>query len=123
VSDVERLTEVLRAHAGTGRTGGGTWGCMCGRVLADDVSNADQRHPGHLAQVLAPLLAEARQEGAETALREAADRWTQGGWSDVMLPKPAMHGGTAVIAYSNRVGDWLRGRADRVAADGQEGGR
>jgi hypothetical protein len=48
------------------------------------------------------------------ALREAADAWTQGAWSDVMLPKPTPPA-VPVIAYSNRMGDWLRDRADSIA--------
>lgn len=49
---------------------------------------------------------------AET-LREAADAWTQGAWADVMLPKPDPSA-VPVIAYSNRVGDWLRNRAASI---------
>lgn len=44
------------------------------------------------------------------ALRDAADAWTQGQWSNVMLPKPTPPA-VPVIAYANRVGDWLRARA------------
>jgi hypothetical protein len=61
-------------------------------------------------------------EVAERALREAADAWTQGQWSDVMLPKPTPPA-VPVIAYANRIGDWLRARADRVAGHAQEDDR
>jgi hypothetical protein len=59
---------------------------------------------------------ERERAAAEKALREAADAWTQGGWSDVMLPKPTPPA-VPVIAYSNRVGDWLRARAERIGGD------
>lgn len=49
-------------------------------------------------------------ERVEAALRETADAWTQGEWSNVMLPKPTPPA-VPVIAYANRVGDWLRKRA------------
>ena len=52
------------------------------------------------------------------ALREAADAWTQGQWSDVMLPKPTPPA-VPVIAYSNRMGDWLRDRAGAIEAGDQ----
>ena len=54
-------------------------------------------------------------EVAAKALRDAADAWTQGQWSDVMLPKPTPPA-IPVIAYSNRVGDWLRDRANAAEA-------
>jgi hypothetical protein len=54
-------------------------------------------------------------EVAARAIRGTADRWTQGAWADVMLPKPTWPA-VPVIAYSNRVGDWLRARADALAA-------
>ena len=65
--------------------------------------------------VLAQMLAEAKAE----ALREAADAWTRGGWSDVMLPKPAPPA-VPVIAYSNRVGDWLRDCAEASDQEGEQ---
>lgn len=65
---------------------------------------------GWYADTLAAREAAARAE----ALREAADAWTQGAWSDVMLPKPTPPA-VPVIAYSNRMGDWLRDRADSIA--------
>lgn len=61
--------------------------------------------------VLAQYVREAKAE----ALRETANAWTQGGWSDVMLPKPTPPA-VPVIAYSNRVGDWLRERADDLSS-------
>lgn len=55
-------------------------------------------------------LTEALTQARHQALRDAADAWTQGAWSDVMLPKPTPPA-VPVIAYSNRFGDWLRRRA------------
>ena len=55
-------------------------------------------------------------EASAKALEEAAQRWTWGKWSDVMLPKPTPPA-VPVIAYANRVGDWLRDRADQIEAD------
>ena len=62
------------------------------------------------SDALAGLLREARAE----ALRDAANTWTRGAWSDVMLPKPTPPA-VPVIDYSNRVGEWLRDRADQEA--------
>jgi hypothetical protein len=65
--------------------------------------------------ILTSDLLAAREAAARAeALREAADAWTQGGWSDVMLPKPTPPA-VPVIAYSNRMGDWLRDRAASIA--------
>lgn len=66
------------------------------------------------ARTVAAREATAEARGAQAVLNEAADAWTQGAWSDVMLPKPTPPA-VPVIAYSNRVGDWLRARAARVA--------
>lgn len=81
------------------------------RLIADaeqrgreDNAQHDLCYP-HGSKALAGLLDEVRAE----ALREAADAWTQGQWSDVLLPKPTPPA-VPVIAYANRVGDWLRGR-------------
>lgn len=60
--------------------------------------------------------AEAR---AERVLRETADAWTQGAWSDVLLPKPTPPA-VPVIAYANRVGDWLRERANQIGTERPE---
>jgi hypothetical protein len=68
------------------------------------------------------IVARRESEAAEKALRDAADAWTQGQWSDVMLPKPTPPA-VPVIAYSNRIGDWLRARADSVAQGREEGGK
>lgn len=69
------------------------------------------QHAAHVAAVLLPVVTQAQAE----ALRAAADRWTQGAWADVMLPKPAPPA-VPVIAYANRMGDWLRARADESGA-------
>ena len=67
------------------------------------------------AEYVATVLAEHDARIKAEALREAANGWTQGEWSNVMLPQPAPPA-VPVIAYSNRVGDWLRDRADRIEA-------
>lgn len=64
---------------------------------------------------LAPLIARMVADAEQRALRDAAGAWTQGQWSDVMLPKPTPPA-VPVIAYANRMGDWLRARADRIGA-------
>lgn len=53
------------------------------------------------------VLAEAKAE----ALREAADEWQVGGWANVLLPHPEPPA-VPLIAYSNRVLDWLRARIE-----------
>jgi hypothetical protein len=60
-----------------------------------------------LAQHVARAVAEARAE----ALREAADAWTQGEWANHMVT--ASDPAQIRIGTANRVGDWLRTRADR----------
>lgn len=54
-------------------------------------------------------------ERVAEALRKTADRWTQGEWSNVMLPNP-MSPAVSVIAYANRVGDRLREQAEASSA-------
>ena len=106
--------------------------CSCGEwdgAQGDDGSETDGQNDNaaayraHLADALAPLLAGWLAEARAEALREAADAWTQGQWSEVMLPKPAPPA-VPVIAYANRVGDWLRDRAalDADAAETTGGG-
>ena len=106
--EVERLAEVEQLAA------------VLSGASAEYVHLAAPAHMEQARDLLAsPWLAARDAEVAERALREAADAWTQGQWSDVMLPKstpPAV----PVIAYSNRVGDWLRARAG-AAGDGEEG--
>lgn len=87
------------------------WDAAMLAQVAPDPSTPEDWLAAHDADVAAA----ARREGAAEALRQAADRWTQGAWSDVMLPKPTPPA-VPVIAYANRLGDWLRARAERVAA-------
>lgn len=69
----------------------------------------------YAARLLAsPVLADLLRAERVRALREAADAWTQGAWSDVMLPKPTPPA-VPVIAYANGMGDWLRDHAEREA--------
>jgi hypothetical protein len=78
-----------------------------------------------LRQIIQPALSSAgsdaldreRAKAAGEALREAADAWTQGQWSDVLLPKPTPPA-VPVIAYANGMGDWLRARAAAVSPEG-----
>lgn len=81
-------------------------GCKAARGYADRCYCGDDTTAA-VEQIVARHVAEAR----AAALNEAADAWTQGAWSDVMLPKPTPPA-VPVIAYSNRVGDWLRARAN-----------
>lgn len=68
------------------------------------------------ADALADLLAARDRRVRGEAVRSTADAWTQGAWSDVMLPKPTPPA-VPVIAYSNRVGGWLRDRANEIEAE------
>lgn len=95
--------------------------CSCGHTLNDHGSTVacwlceDEgktcavAFEALLVERTSAMLAAAKAE----ALREAADAWTRGAWSDVMLPKPPPPA-VPVIAYSNRMGDWLRDRADQI---------
>jgi hypothetical protein len=114
-AEVEALSEVIHRAYGCGPeiTPNGP-----GDICPPDWEDAAAARAVLASDWLAAREAAAEARGAERALREAADRWTQGAWSDVMLPKPTPPA-VPVIAYSNRVGDWLRARA---AARGAEGG-
>lgn len=67
----------------------------------------------HRDPAVARLIEQARAEGAAEALRSAADKWQVGDWANVLLPAPTPPA-VPVIAYSNRVLDWLRERADQI---------
>ena len=69
-----------------------------------------------MAQALMPLIERREAEARAGALADAAKAWQQGQWSDVLLPKPTPPA-VPVIAYANRVGDWLRDRADSIAPE------
>lgn len=60
----------------------------------------------HLYDVLAPLIREAQAE----AFREAADKFQTGDWHGVL-----QGGAVSRIGNGQRVTDWLRARADRLA--------
>ncbi|HET7398976.1 MAG TPA: hypothetical protein VFJ94_10685 [Intrasporangium sp.] len=47
------------------------------------------------------------------ALRDATDAWLWGGWDKALLPPPTE--GIIPLAYAQRVGDWLRAYAARIA--------
>ena len=74
-----------------------------------------RRGKEQLARLIEQREAAARAE----ALREAAEAWAHSEWSNVLLPKPTPPA-VPVIAYANRVGDWLRDRAV-LAGQGGEG--
>ena len=86
------------------------WDAAMLAQVAPDPTTADDWLAAHDAEV------------AARALQEVADAWTQGEWSDVMLPKPTPPA-VPVIAYANRIGDWLRARADRMEGHAQEDDR
>jgi hypothetical protein len=69
-----------------------------------------------VGQVSDDAYAAGYEDGQRDALRAAADDWQVGGWANVLLPKPTPPA-VPVIAYSNRVLDWLRDRAAAFAAD------
>jgi hypothetical protein len=76
LNDAETLAGLLRAHDGIAETGDGTWGCVCGHVLASERGTAPGRHIPHLARVLAAriaALARDRDALAAKALEDAAD--------------------------------------------------
>lgn len=81
--------------------------CDCGWVGRSGLHSAHVAE--QIAAVLAPVVAEAKAE----ALREAAEDWQVGGWSNVLLPAPTPPA-VPVIAYSNRVLDWLRDRVEQI---------
>lgn len=72
--------------------------------------------PQHVGPVVERIVAARVAAERERILRETADSWTQGEWSDVMLPKPTPPA-VPVIAYANRVGDWLYDRAAALGGD------
>jgi hypothetical protein len=111
-ADGGEVAGVLAAHSPrTQPPMGLVVGCSCGWRIGRTMYEG---YDTHVADVLAPLLADLRRteraEGAREALLAAADAWTQGAWSNVMLPEPPPPA-VPVIAYSNRMGDWLRSRA------------
>lgn len=96
---------------------------------ADDASNLGlliftDATPGGTDRIIKRILASewmrnhiaaAEKRGAARGLLEAADAWQVGEWSNVLLPKPTPPA-VPVIAYSNRILDWLRARAAEVGA-------
>ncbi len=69
----EEVLAVLTAHESVGRTGGGTWGCYCGHVLADMKVTAEGRHPRHLARIVSEFFA-ARNDRAASVSRSELER-------------------------------------------------
>lgn len=99
------VEEVLAAHGSIGYDD--VDGCDCG---------ADVRtHAAHRAHVAGQLQRLIRQAQAE-AVAEVARAWQINGWADVLLPAPKPPAVPA-IAYAQRVIDWLRDRANRLAGD------
>ena len=96
MSDVERLASVILD----------AW-----RMTTAEETNLEWSR--RLAEHVAPLLAEARREGAVSGLREAAD--TMAGAGVIIV-----NGLGAGASRREWAAEWLRARADRVAADGQE---
>lgn len=52
-------------------------------------------------------------EAAEKALRDAADKWTQGAWANNLPPRGADRL-TLILGTSQRAGDFMRAEADRL---------
>jgi len=102
------LTSLIAEHGAIGYDD--IDGCECG---ADVRTHA--AYLAHLAAVIkfSPWLASHDREVAAGAIEAEADAWTQGRWSDVLLPKPTPPA-VPVIAYANRMGDWLRDRAQAI---------
>ncbi|HEX8489332.1 MAG TPA: hypothetical protein VF642_12360 [Propionibacteriaceae bacterium] len=59
--------------------------------------------------VVARMVAEAERRGADRALRETADAWQFGGWTELTAVK--VGAGIPALAYGQAVTDWLRARA------------
>lgn len=80
------------------------WACehMRGDGRVEDLRAAAER-----------AIAQHDREVAAKALREAADTWTQGEWSNYIPPRgnerPAL-----ILGMAQAPGDWLRERADRI---------
>ena len=66
-----------------------------------------------VAVVAALDLPKRDREASAKALEEAAQRWTWGKWSDVMLPAPKP-GAIPALDYGQRAGDWLRSCASAL---------
>lgn len=113
------LDGAIREHR---LTGFDAWLCSC--TCGDQLEEGD--YYSHLTDALLPLFervhAEAhqrgREEGAREALLETADAWQINGWGNVLLPKPPTSA-NSVLAYANRITDWLRDRADATPPEGQ----
>jgi hypothetical protein len=116
---IDRITETLAAHWSFSTdttqspfvdrcdgckaalyTHGGEW------VSAADALGTHQA--AALAPVVDAMLAQARRQ----ALLEAADAWTQGGWSDTPRRADRVADRMAAAQFA---GDWLRARAGQVS--------
>lgn len=88
-------------------------GCDCGAYRPESIDvfrhRDEWRH--HRDALLADWLTEHDARVRAETLAKTADRWIQGAWSNVMLPKPTPPA-VPVVAYSNRFGDWLSKQAD-----------
>jgi hypothetical protein len=63
-------------------------------------------------EVIEPLIESARARGYREALKDTADGWQFGGWTELTSVRvPA--GGIPALAYGQVVSDWLRARACR----------
>ena len=91
-----------------------TCGWVSEKTTAEFYADALLASP-QLARLIEQREATARAE----ALREAAEAWAHSEWSNVLLPKPTPPA-VPVIAYANRVGDWLRDRAVLAGQGGED---
>lgn len=116
--DVERVVaEALAEH-------GETWsvcecglgphsvftGCDCGAGVPE--SGYERHVTQGITTRIAPLIEQARREGAVEALREAAHEMK---WHGIWAPDDGY-----IDSYEPSHADWLRDRAERVAQTGQE---
>ena len=66
-----------------------------------------------ILRALAPHVAAREAQAAAKALREAANRWQQGGWADD-LPSKGAGRTEGIIGMAHRATAFLRDRADRI---------
>lgn len=72
----------------------------------------DLSYAASAVDALAPLIVAYGDRRAAEALRSAADDWQFGGWAVVLTSKP-FPPAVPLIAYAQRITDWLRARAAR----------
>lgn len=84
----------------------------------DEIPLLEDEDGAPLPELIQRAHREAIRQARVDVLDRLAYRWQISAWSDVLLPKPQPPA-VPVIAYANRVGDWLRAQA----AAAEEGDR